>query len=81
MFSDISELPWYYPSLGYSEDVFEGSMFHTLVTNQDVPLVSYQKVLGLPQLGHVIPCELVSYSIVLHPLQYGGGLLWAIFRS
>ena len=56
-------------------------MVHLVVTNQDPPLVPSQKFLGLPQLFHVIPCELGYYRIFNHLLQVGGYLVWDLDHS
>ena len=62
-FSDLFDLPGYYPYIGYSDERFEREMVQPVVTNQEIPIVLSQKALGRPQLGHVLPCELGSYRI------------------
>ena len=79
--SDIDELTWYYPPIGYSDEVFERSMVWNVVPNQELPLVPSQEVLSLPHLVHVLPHELVSYRIFVRPLQVGGYLVWDLGRS
>ena len=44
--SDLADIIGYYPHLGYSEEGFEGEMFQPVVPNQELPLISSQKVLG-----------------------------------
>ena len=46
-FSDLAELPWYYPPLGWSDEEFGGAMVQPMVPKQELPLVLYQKFLGL----------------------------------
>ena len=58
VFPDLSELLGYYPPLGYSEEVFEIVRVQPVLPNQEFTLVPSQKVLGLPQIGHVLPREL-----------------------
>ena len=43
-FSDLDELPWYYPALGYSEEVLKVETDQSMVPNQDLPIITYQKV-------------------------------------
>ena len=53
-------------------------MVQTMVPNQNVPLVlSQEAIVGL-QLGYVLPRDLGSYHILVHFLQFGGYLVWAI---
>ena len=51
-------------------------MVQTVVPNQDIPLTPSPKLLGVPQLGHVLPHELGSYHIFVRLLQVGGDLGW-----
>ena len=43
-----------------------------MVPNQELPLIPYQKVLGLPQLCYFLPREFGSYHIFVHILQSRG---------
>ena len=45
IFSDLVEIPGYFPPLEYSEEVFEKAMVQTVVPNQDLPLVLSQKLI------------------------------------
>ena len=39
-------------------------MVQTIMPNQDLPIVSPQKILSRPQLGHILTCEIVYYHIL-----------------
>ena len=47
-------------------------MFNHVITNQDLPLVPYQEVLGGPQLVHVLPSDLIAYQMIFNFLQVCG---------
>ena len=56
-------------------------MVQYVVPNQNLPIVLYQEILGVPQLGNILPIETVSYHILLNLLQVGGELEWYLGKS
>ena len=49
-------------------------MVQPVVPNQELPIVPPQKVLGSPQIGYFLPCEIGSSHIFVHLFQAGGDL-------
>ena len=56
-------------------------MVQPVVPNQDIPLISSQKVLSRPQLGHVLPHDIGYCGIFVHLLQVGEDSGWALSQS
>ena len=56
-------------------------MVQPVVPNHNLPLVLSQEVLGVPQIGNILPSELVSYHIIFQFIQAGGELEWDLSQS